>query len=343
MSCSEDGNQPISELNIESDEIICEMCDSFGVVLEMNKNQLFVGGERRVWIFDYDQQETTLAQEIDLSNVGWLNTIKVKDGLLYFGINDDEGTGSVHQYAENNSEWQFKSKYDIGRNEDNFGNDIAVLDNLMVIGASAPWDKSFSEPNIDPGSFYIYTKEGTDWNLNKEFYAENSAADDRFGNDVLIWNNLILVGGLSIPLRIYGLGDDGWELSRVETEILPADFANSGDTVLYISESQGLQSFKINSDGSIVTIAVNVEFDLFNIGYSSDNISMYENYALIATLNGAQKAYLVKLENGAWVLDNTFTVEGGSGSEYYGIKLTEDFVLLSGHSDGKPFLNIERY
>lgn len=342
-SCSKEDNDPKNELNIESDKIICEMCADFGVVLEANKNQVFVGGNKRVWIFDYSPQGNKLVQEIDLSNEGWLTSIKAKDGTLYLGINDDEGTGSVHQYSENNSVWQHKTRYDIGRSEDNFGDDIAVTDNLMVIGASALWDESFSQPNIDPGSFYIYTKEGVDWNLNKEFYAQNSLADDWFGNDVVIWNDLILVGGLSIPLHIYGLGDNGWELARVETEILPTDFANAEDTFLYITDSDGLQSFKINLDGTIASIDVDANLDLFYIGYSYDNISMYKNYALIATLNDAQKAYLLKLENGVWILDRTFSIEEGSGSQYYGIKLTENFAILSGYSDGNSFLNFEKY
>lgn len=342
-SCSKEDNDPKIEPKIENDRIICEMCDDFGVVLEANENQLFVGGNKRVWIFDYSPQGNKLVQEIDLSNEGWLTSILAKDGTLYLGINDDDGTGSVHQYSENNSEWQYKKRYDIGRSEDNFGDDIAVTDNLMVIGASALWDQSFSQSNIDPGSFYIYTKEGVDWNLNKEFYAQNSVADDWFGNDVLIWDDLILVGGLSIPLHIYGLGDNGWELSRVETEILPTDFANSEDTFLYITDSYGLQSFKINPDGTFASIDVNANLDLFNIGYSYDNISMYKNYALIATLNDAQKAYLLKLENGIWILDRTFSIEEGSGSQYYGIKLTEDFAILSGYSHGNSFLNFEEY
>ena len=343
ISCSKEDNDPKNELNIGSDKIICEMCEDFGVVLEANKNQLFVGGNKRVWIFDYSPQGNTLVQEIDISNEGWLTSIIVKDDALYLGINYDEGTGSVHQYSENNSEWQYKTRYDIGRSEDNFGADIAVTDNLMVIGASALWDESFSQPNIDPGSFYIYTKEGVDWNLKKEFYAQNSQADDWFGNDVAIWNDLILVGGLSIPLHIYGLGDNGWELSRVEAEILPTDFANSEDTFLYITDSDGLQSFKINPDGTITSIDVNANLDLFLIGYSKDNISMYKNYALIATLNEAQKAYLLKLENGVWILDRTFSLEEGSDSQYYDIKLTEDFAILSGFTDGNSFLNFEKY
>ena len=220
---------------------------------------------------------------------------------------------------------------------------MAVTDNVMIIGASALWDESFSQANIDAGSFYIYTKEGDGWNLQKEFYAQNSGADDWFGNDVLIWNDLIFVGGLSIPLHVYSLGDDGWALFRVETEILPVDIANFEDTFLYITDSYELRSFKLNLDGTIAPVEVDADLDLFNIGYAYDNISMFENYALIATLNDAQKAYLLKLENGAWILDRTFTVEDGSGSQYYGIKLTEDFVILSGYSNGKSFVNFEPY
>jgi len=70
---------------------------------------------------------------------------------------------------------------------------------------------------------------------------------------------------------------------------------------------------------------------------------MYKDYALIAPLLDTQKAYLLKLEDGSWILDQTFVLEQGSDSQYYNIKLTENFAILSGYSDGISFLNFEKY
>lgn len=342
-SCSKENNDSGRRLNIESDKIVCESCNNFGIVFDMNKNEVFVGGDKHLWIFDYSPQGNQLVQEIDLSPYGWLTSITAMDENLYLGIIDDDGTGSVYQYSKIGSEWQYKTRFIIGRSGDNFGDDIAVSEELLVIGASALWDESFSQPNIDPGSFYIYTKEGADWNLHKEFYADNSLPDDWFGNDVLIWNDLILVAGLSTPLHIYSLGNEGWELSGMETEILPLDIANYQDTFLYLTNSYGLQSFKINSDGTFVSIEIDADLDLFNIGFSYDNFSIYKNHALIAGLNHTNQAYLLKLENDLWTLERTFTNEEGGSSQYYNIKLTENHVVLSGYSDGKSFLHFEEY
>ena len=115
MSCSKDQNDPKIELNIESDKISCETCDDFGIVFDMNKNQVFIGGSKRVWIFDFGPQGNKLTQEINLSNEGELTSITARDGVLYLGINDPDGTGSVHQYSKSNSEWQYDTRYAIGR------------------------------------------------------------------------------------------------------------------------------------------------------------------------------------------------------------------------------------
>ena len=150
MACSKSDNEdkdvgnfddpdPVAKLTIENDKVTCEACDGFGKMLEAHQNQVFVGGERQVWIFEYTAQGITLSQEIDLTNFGFLNSITAKDGTLFLGVFDDMGTGSVRQYEANGTEWQFTMGYEIGRNQDDFGNDIAISDTLMVIGASARW------------------------------------------------------------------------------------------------------------------------------------------------------------------------------------------------------------
>ncbi len=330
---------PVTKLTIENDKVICEACDGFGKMLETYQNQVFVGGERQVWILDYTAQGITLSQEIDLANFGFLNSISAKDGMLFLGVFDDMGTGSVRQYATNGSEWQFTMKYEIGREQDDFGNDIAISDTLMVIGASARWSESANAANDDEGKFYIYNKQGTNWIQTQEFYSENRSSDDRFGTDVIIADNFILVGGLSIPMHIYKLDDMEWKLASVEIDIVPADIGNFGNIVLYYSEMLGFQSFVINSDGSIGAIAVKVNLDLSNgIRFNGDSISMTENHALITTLGG-QQVYLLKYENSQWTLENTYDSDEGERFEYAAIKLDKNLVITS----GRDYLNYKSY
>ncbi|MRH99520.1 hypothetical protein GH721_03145 [Kriegella sp. EG-1] len=335
-----DDSDPITKLTIENDKVICETCDGFGSMLETYQNQVFVGGKQHVWIFDYTTQGITLSQEIDLTNFGSLNSITAKDGMLFLGLFDDIGTGSVRQYAIKGLEWQFTRNYEIGRYQDSFGNDIAISDTLMVIGASAGWRESVDISNKNEGTFYIYKKDGADWVQTQEFYSENRFADDRFGTDVVITENLILVGGLSIPMHIYTFEETEWKLVRVENDIVPTDIANFENTVLYYSEMLGLQSFTINTDGSINSVAVNANLDLgVGMPYDGDGISMTENHALITSL-GAQQVYLLKFENNEWTLSNSYGSDLGQQFEFTAIKLNENIALISGtdYSDYKSYL-----
>lgn len=340
-----DDPEPVTKLTIENDKVTCETCDGFGKMLEAYQNQVFVGGERQVWIFEYNAQGITLSQEINLTNFGFLNSITAKDGMLFLGVYDDMGTGSVRQYEANGTEWQFTVGYEIGRNQDDFGNDIAISDTLMVIGASARWSESANAANNDEGIFYIYNKEGTDWIQAQEYYSEDRSSDDRFGTDVIIADNFILVGGLSIPMHIYKFEDMEWKLASVESDIIPADIGNFGNTILYYSEMLGLQSFAINSDGSIGSIAMNANLDLSNgIRFNGDSISMTENHALITTLGG-QEVYLLKYENSQWTLENTYDSDEGERFEYTGIKLNENLIITSGtdYKDYKSYLYFNTY
>jgi hypothetical protein len=336
---------PITKLTIENDKVICETCDGFGNMIETYQNQVFVGGERQVWIFDYTAQGITLSQEIDLTNFGFLNSITAKDGMLFLGVFDDIGTGSVRQYAANGLEWKFTRNYVIGKDQDDFGTDIAISDTLMVIGASARWSESANVANNDEGIFYVYNKVGSDWIKTQEFYSENPAADDRFGTDVIITDNFILVGGLSIPMHIYKLNNMEWELASVESEIIPADISNFGNTVLYYSEILGLQSFIINSDGLMNSITVNANLDVSNgIRFNADSISMTEKHALITTLGG-QQVYLLTFENNEWTLEYTYDAKLGEQFEYTAIKLHENLAITSGtnYADFKSYLFFNNY
>ena len=340
-----DDPDPVTKLTIENNKVICEACDGFGKILETYQNQVFVGGERQVWIFGYSPQATTLSQKINLTDFGFLNSITAKDGMLFLGVNSNRGTGSVRQYAKSGGEWQFVANHAIGRDQDDFGTDIAISDTLMVIGASARWSQTANLANQDEGRFYIYNKESTDWVQTQEFQSDAPSSDDRFGTDVIIADNFILVGGLSIPLHIYKLEGMEWTLARVENDIVPADMGNFGNRVLYYSEMLGLQSFDIDPDGTIGAIAINALLDMGNgIRFSEDSISMTESHALITTLGGKQ-VYLLQYENNTWTLKNTYSSDEGDRFEYSAIQLTENLVITSGsdYSNYKSYLYFDSY
>ena len=332
FSIEPDIPEPIADLIIESDRIICERCDGFGAIVEAYENQIFVGGLKNIWIFERNGQSTSLVQEIALSGLLELNSITANNDELLLGLNNELGDGSIHRYRKIGSEWEFGQIYEIGRSLDNFGNDIDLSNDYMVVGASAPWSNSINEGNLDAGSIHIFSRNGEDWNLNQDYNAQDSFADDRFGTDVLIWENIIMAGGLSIPLHTYQLENDTWSLLRVEENIVPTDLARDANTVLYYSEQFGLQSFRVNSDGSFEMLNVNTVLNEGGgIQFGGDNISMSNGYALFRFLGGDQ-VYLLKLTDTIWELETSFNPAMETQFEYAGIKLTPDMVLIAGNN-----------
>lgn len=341
----DDGRQ-VSKLIIENDKISCEFCDGFGAILETYENQIVVGGLNKVWIFEQnDGQPIQLLQEIELESNMELNSITASNGELLLGVHNEFGDGSVRLYEKMSSNWMFKQNYEIGRSLDNFGNDIDLSSSDMVVGASAPWSNTINEGNLDAGSIHVFSRNGTDWELNQNFNAKDSFADDRFGTDVLMWEKFILAGGLSIPLHVYKKENDAWSFLRVEENIITADLAKDGNTIMYYSEEFGLQSFKINIDGSFETLSVNVPLnDGGSIDFNGDNISMSNGFALFRFLGGNQ-IYLLKLTDTTWNLETTFSPADESLFEYKGIKLTSNTVLIAGNNlDNSTFyLFFENY
>jgi len=327
-------NDPETAANliIESDKIICEFCDGFGAIIETYETQIFVGGLNKIWIFERNGLSISLVQEIGLSGLLELNSITANNDELLLGLNNEFGDGSIHRYRKIGSDWEFEQIYEIGRSLDNFGNDIDLSSDYMVVGASAPWSNSINEGNLDAGSIHIFSRSGEDWNLNQDFNAQDSFADDRFGTDVLIWENIILVGGLSIPLHAYQLENNTWSLLRIEENMVPADLARDVNTVLYYSEQFGLQSFRVNGDGSFEMLNVNpVPIEGGSIQFGGDNISMSNGYALFRFLGGDQ-VYLLKLTDTTWELETSFNPAMETQFEYSGIKLTPDLALIAGNN-----------
>ena len=337
-----DDAEPVSNLTIEGDKISCEFCDGFGTFIEAFENQIFVGGRKKVWVFERTGQTTVLSQEINLNESVELNSLSLVDNFLLLGLIDNNGTGSVNRYVKNTNGWEFESQYEIGRRGDNFGNDISFSNRFIVIGASAVW----SNVGIDnAGSFYIYSRESVDWNLIDEFAAVNGFGDDRFGSDVIVWEDYILAGGISIPLHIFHFENETWSLFNVEEDILTTDMAHHEGTILYYSEEFGFQSFVINAEGSLEPLSIDASLvSNGGIRFSSDNISMIEDFALITDLGG-QELYLLKLMENEWALEKTFAPANEPQFEYLGVKLTKEFALIGGNnsSNSSSYLFFEKY
>lgn len=108
--------------------------------------------------------------------------------------------GSVYVYTYSGGSWsqtQILTASD-GASSDYFGYSIALYDTRVVIGA--PQDDIGA--NVDQGSAYVFDLTGGTWLETQKLAGDDSAANDKFGSQVAIYNDKIVISA-SVVSKVY--------------------------------------------------------------------------------------------------------------------------------------------
>tara|TARA_R110002111_G_scaffold257026_1_gene324949 strand:- start:92664 stop:99785 length:7122 start_codon:yes stop_codon:yes gene_type:complete len=126
-----------------------------------------------------------------------------RDTIVIGAYADDDlgsDSGSAYIYRWDGFEWVFEEKLiaSNGRLGDNFGGDVSIEDDIIVVGASFynPDDPEGPFDIQDAGAAYVFTRNGSDWSETQLITASNAAVSDQFGWEVIIQNNTIFISGL---------------------------------------------------------------------------------------------------------------------------------------------------
>ncbi|MCA9247015.1 MAG: hypothetical protein KDA42_07870 [Planctomycetales bacterium] len=105
------------------------------------------------------------------------------------GAND--ATGAVLVYRFDTDRWVFEQQITApdGGRQDDFGADVAIAGNQIVIGA--PRD---DEAGTSAGAAYVFRFDGEAWSFQQKLLADDGASNDRFGTAVSVVGNTIAVG-----------------------------------------------------------------------------------------------------------------------------------------------------
>lgn len=111
---------------------------------------------------------------------------------------DDDGArtnrGSVYEFERNGALWTETGKLlgIDGAAGDQFGQSVAMVSNLAVVGA--PLDDVGA--NVDQGSAFLFDRPGGAgiWTQRQQFTAAGGAANDQFGTSVALGDDTVLVG-----------------------------------------------------------------------------------------------------------------------------------------------------
>ena len=107
------------------------------------------------------------------------------------GDPDGAKIGAVYVFRHDGASWNEETKLLSGEGAegDRFGSSVAVHNETIVIGANS--DDEYGE---DSGSAYAFTHDGAEWLHHSKLLPSDGAPDARFGGDVAISGDLVLVG-----------------------------------------------------------------------------------------------------------------------------------------------------
>jgi gliding motility-associated-like protein len=171
-------------------------------------NQVDIGGVEnagKVYVAKQDCDGWTIYQELshpDARNYcGFGSRLSMKDKILAIAGCDpavSDGNAIYMYERDSNDQYIFTQKIPrIGNSlNDNFGSEIAISGNFMVVGAYYNSTDSNSNNYLEySGAAYIFFK-GDDgvWRLVQKITASDRKTGDNFGNSVAIYENTIVIG-----------------------------------------------------------------------------------------------------------------------------------------------------
>ena len=187
---------------------------NFGVSVAVSEDTIIAGGTTnrgttgRVYIFERDKKkdwvEVAIFNTEDNASSDWFGAAVAIDGdTAVVGAWEDggkgkdqgagigEGPGFVYIFTRKEKEWgkQEKFKGNDSKAKDRFGNSVSISGDLLVVGA--PFHDGSAE---DAGAAYIFERKNNLWKQAAKLIHGDPEVGDRFGWDVAIDKDVVIVG-----------------------------------------------------------------------------------------------------------------------------------------------------
>jgi len=260
---------------------------------------------------DCDLQKKLLASDPQsVEFLGGYNGVDISGNYAIVGAqgNNENGAlaGAAHFFKKEGSEWVNDQKVvptDVSPN-DRFGRSVAIWGDYAIVGS--PFDDI---NGFFSGSAFIYHRIGQSWIQEYKITPEDGEASDRFGWEVDIWEDYIIVGTLN--------------------DYTPAQ-ASTGSA--YIFKRDG----EIWNQVSKLSPETGCSFDEYGSALSiKDNLALVGAHFNDTLGVNSGAAYLYANQDTAWVLQQTFVASDGSATAQYGISVSvsEGLATIGAHQD----------
>lgn len=282
-------------------------------------------GGGSAYVFRHDGsnwvQEAKLLAEDRALNDGFGVSVAIHRDTAVVGAtgNDDYGSGSGSSYVFrfDGASWAQEAKLlaEDGAEADRFGRSVAIHGDTVVIGAYLDDDNGRNS-----GSAYVFRPNGSRWVQEAKLLPDDGSPVDRFGNDVAVYGDTVLIGAQSDD-------DNG---------------SSSGSAYVFRHDgSQWLQEAKLLPEDG----AANDEF--------GRSVAIHDDTAVIGSAgdddygSDSGSAYVFLYDRSRWFQDAKILAGDGDENDRFGrgVAIYEDTALIGpptdvddGHQYGSAYL-----
>ena len=171
--------------------------DEFGTRVTVDNNTAAVYASTPEEVFIFERSGTTWSEQAALNLSTFVDAINLAGNTLVIGQPSSASTGTAAVYFRSGSSWSIQGTLTAndGASGDNFGRDVAIDGDTIIVGAYTDDDGGNGS-----GSAYVFTRSGSSWTQQAKLTAGDAAADDLFGHGVALSGDTTIIGA---P------GDDG--------------------------------------------------------------------------------------------------------------------------------------
>ena len=294
--------------------------DNLGLDVDISGNWAIASAQRAdgnasnsggAYVFRYNGTTWLEDQEISTADGNtdeFLAQVAISDDVLALGSSSDDdlgsniGSGYIFRYNGTNWIEEQKLTPTDGQAQDLFGYSADISGNIAVFGAIGDDDNGSQS-----GSVYVFHYDGIVWMEIQKLTASDAAFNDRFGWDVSIAGDKIVVGADE------GSGSNGNGKAYV--------FVYNGTSWV---EEQILTAF----DGALDDFfgsSVSITEDWLVIGARADD----------DVASGAGSAYVYQYNGSNWIFDQKLTAYDAAASDVYGtaVSMSGNKIIIGAYAD----------
>jgi hypothetical protein len=267
--------------------------------------------------------------------------------------------GAVYVFKYEDNQWIFETKLLASDGSENelFGYNVDMEGEYIVVGC--PWDDDAGEKS---GAAFVYKREGGAWIEQAKLRADDASEDDRFGIDLKISAETVVVGAFFDDVvgdrsgSAYVFVREGTTWYQ-QAKLLPSDGATDDwfGVTLSLSDNDvaitarrhdelGGNSgavYVFNRDGNTWTEQAKITAidggpgEEFGTPCISGNILIIGKHQDDETARNAGAFYFYYRDNDVWNLQAKYTASDGNGDDFFGstIDMTTSYLVVGAYLD----------